>query len=191
MKKSEYENLNARYKEIEPYMARAQAGDQRALETGGTLLYPLMRSYVMVQALRAGLPPDQASDILQESMLGVVRSLSSWDGRSFQGWSCAIARNKIIDQLRANTRHRHDEFSEYNTGAGSDSGYRALEARQVLSDAFGQVKLHHPEVAGPYLLGDVASQMAPRFGTQQTAVRVQINRDMKRLRAHIAGLERE
>ncbi len=42
-----------------------------------------------------------AEDVLQEAMLGMLRSIANYDGRvSIRAWSFAILRNKVIDQIR-------------------------------------------------------------------------------------------
>jgi RNA polymerase sigma-70 factor, ECF subfamily len=46
-----------------------------------------------------------AEDVLQEAMLGMLRSICNFDGRvSIRAWSFAILRNKIVDQIRKNGR---------------------------------------------------------------------------------------
>lgn len=46
-----------------------------------------------------------AEDVLQEAMLGMLRSIGNYDGRvSIRAWAFAILRNKIVDQMRKSGR---------------------------------------------------------------------------------------
>jgi RNA polymerase sigma-70 factor, ECF subfamily len=46
-----------------------------------------------------------AEDVLQEAMLGVLRSISKYDGRvSLRAWAFAILRHKVVDQIRKQGR---------------------------------------------------------------------------------------
>src|SRR5215471_15631884 len=58
-------------------------------------------------AIKAGLPDEDARDIVQETILAVAKQLreSGYDNAksSFKTWLCLITRRRIIDHLRQRT----------------------------------------------------------------------------------------
>ena len=84
-------------------IARAQASDALAWERISELYGPLVYGW----ARRAGLAPDDASDVMQDVFQSITRSLTHFrrdrPGDSFRGWLWTICRNKTRDlQRRAN-----------------------------------------------------------------------------------------
>ncbi len=82
-------------------MAAAQAGDRAALDT------LLRRHYDRVHAVcrRITGSGSDADDAAQEAMIGIVRGLRKFDGRSaFATWVYRIATNAALDELRRRRR---------------------------------------------------------------------------------------
>ena len=82
-------------------MAAAQAGDRSALDT------LLRRHYDRVHAVcrRIAGSRRDADDAAQEAMIGIVRGLAKFDGRSaFSTWAYRIATNAALDELRRRSR---------------------------------------------------------------------------------------
>src|SRR3569832_2123481 len=97
-------------------MRSAMAGDDGAyhrLLKAGT---PVLRAASRRGLARAGQPPDQAEDIVQDILLAVHLKRHTWDAEApFAPWLFAIARNKLIDQLRRRGRRvfvNIDDFAE-------------------------------------------------------------------------------
>ena len=82
-------------------VAAARDGDRRALDT------LLRRHYDRIHAVcrrLAGSTRD-ADDAAQEAMIGIVRGLPRFDGRSqFSTWAYRIATNAALDELRRRKR---------------------------------------------------------------------------------------
>ncbi len=82
-------------------MAAAQAGDRSALDA------LLRRHYDRVHAVcrRIAGSNRDADDATQEAMIGIVRGLAKFDGRSaFTTWAYRIATNAALDELRRRGR---------------------------------------------------------------------------------------
>src|SRR5829696_9779462 len=82
-------------------VAAAQAGDRRALDE------LLRRHYDRVHAVcrRIAGSARDADDAAQEAMIGIVRGLPRFDGRSqFSTWVYRIATNAALDELRRRKR---------------------------------------------------------------------------------------
>ncbi len=82
-------------------VAAAQAGDRHALDR------LLRRHYDRVHAVcrRIAGPGRDADDAAQEAMIGIVRGLARFDGRSaFSTWAYRIATNASLDELRRRRR---------------------------------------------------------------------------------------
>ena len=82
-------------------MAAAQGGDRSALDR------LLRRHYDRVHAVcrRIAGSDRDADDATQEAMIGIVRGLAKFDGRSaFSTWAYRIATNAALDELRRRRR---------------------------------------------------------------------------------------
>jgi RNA polymerase sigma-70 factor, ECF subfamily len=82
-------------------VAAAQAGDRSALDA------LLRRHYDRVHAVcrRIAGSNRDADDAAQEAMIGIVRGLAKFDGRSaFTTWAYRIATNAALDELRRRGR---------------------------------------------------------------------------------------
>ncbi len=91
-------------------LARARAGDDAALEK----LFRHFEAPIYTLARRLTRTPHDAEDVLQETFLEVVRSISRFRGDgSFAGWIRRVAASKALMRLRAReARPVEDELSE-------------------------------------------------------------------------------
>src|SRR5438552_15732516 len=97
-------------------MRSAMAGDDAAYHRLLKAVTPVLRAAARRGLARAGQPPDQAEDIVQEILLAVHLKRHTWDsGAPFAPWLFAIGRNKLIDMLRRRGRRvfvNIDDFAE-------------------------------------------------------------------------------
>lgn len=83
-------------------LARVRAGDRLAFEQ----VYRWFERPVFTLALRICGDRDEASDVLQETMLKVIDRIGDFRGDSpFWGWLRQIAVNEALMKLRRNRRH--------------------------------------------------------------------------------------
>ncbi|MBJ02180.1 MAG: hypothetical protein CMK00_04825 [Planctomycetes bacterium] len=84
-------------------MRRVAERDMAAAEELARMLGPGL----FTGARRLVSDEQQAEDICQEALLGILRSSGSYDGRvPLQAWAFAILRNKVVDALRKAGRER-------------------------------------------------------------------------------------
>jgi RNA polymerase sigma factor (sigma-70 family) len=91
-------------------VARAKAGDEAALEN----LFRHLEAPVYTLARRLTGTPHDAEDVLQDTFLEVVRSISRFRGDgSLEGWIRKVATSKALMKLRQRaSRPREEEFSD-------------------------------------------------------------------------------
>jgi RNA polymerase sigma-70 factor (ECF subfamily) len=84
--------------EVEELVRRAQAGDVRAFETLVAAHLPLVRRFARAFSRN----DDEASDLAQEALVKVYRSIRSYRFQSaFSTWLYAIVRNVFLDGARS------------------------------------------------------------------------------------------
>lgn len=95
-------------KDVATNLLRQMAGgSEPALQS----FYQLFHARVYAFALRRLGNPTDAADILNEVMLQVWRSAALFEGRSqVSTWLLGIAHHKIIDNIRRNKRHVHEDI---------------------------------------------------------------------------------
>jgi len=102
---------------------RAKAGDRDALNR----ILAAARPRMLAVALRVMRNPDDAEDVVQESLLKVCRSLTRFEGRSaFGTWLHRIVVNTSLDRLRR-PEARHD----WTLDGGDDEDRRAEPVRAI------------------------------------------------------------
>src|SRR3954451_4740625 len=86
-------------------MRSAMAGDDAAYHRLLKAVTPVLRAAARRGLARAGQPPDQAEDIVQEILLAVHLKRHTWDSEApFAPWLFAIGRNKLMGMLRRRGR---------------------------------------------------------------------------------------
>jgi RNA polymerase sigma-70 factor, ECF subfamily len=95
---------------LERVRAREPRAWERLVELYGPVVYEWAR--------RAGVEPNDAADVVQETFRSVLKSVGAFrrnaPGDSFRGWLWTIARNKIRDRAR---HHRVEEGAAGGTSA--------------------------------------------------------------------------
>jgi RNA polymerase sigma-70 factor (ECF subfamily) len=101
-------------------MRAANQGDAAAYHRLLAALAPALRSLARRGLGRAGLPVEDAEDVVQEILLAVHLKRHTWDASlPFGPWVHAIARNKLIDAMRRRGRRIHvpiDDVAETLAG---------------------------------------------------------------------------
>ncbi|MGB7915625.1 MAG: sigma factor, partial [Rhodomicrobium sp.] len=82
-------------------MRAANAGDNQAYRRLLEALTPFLRMVVRQGFARAGLSGSEVEDVVQETLLAIHLKRQTWDAEQlFTPWVRAVARNKLIDNLR-------------------------------------------------------------------------------------------
>jgi RNA polymerase sigma-70 factor (ECF subfamily) len=155
----------------------AAAGDADAM----TALLERHFDYVHAICLRALRDPAAAEDARQETLLRIATRIRSFDHRSsFRTWVFAIARNVVLNELRA--RRREPVPSAGRSAAVADPG-RGLDARLDLMAALDQLPPARREVIVLRYLCDLPyEEIAEVLGIPLNTVRTRLRRALGNLR---------
>ncbi len=178
--KTPVSDLEARCKEL---MLRGLAGDASAHRV---LLGELSVALRPFFARRLGTSAEQAEDLVQDTLIAVHTRRASYDATyPVLPWVFAIARYRLIDfarKRRIRMTEPLDEASEIADGSASESPGAARDVERLLAElpvrqreAIDLVKLKGLSVA----------EAAERIGQSPSAVKVNIHRGLKALRAFI------
>ncbi|PYO95398.1 MAG: RNA polymerase subunit sigma-24 [Gemmatimonadetes bacterium] len=156
-------------------VARAQAGDEAALET----LYRAFETPVYHLIRRILRRPEDAEDVLQETFLEVVRSIKQYRGEGYLwGWIRKIATTKALMRIRRDsvreTETMDDEHGKPGMHVGANIDLeRAFERLSETSRAV--VWLHDVE-------GFTHEEIAEQMGKTVSFSKSQLARAHARLR---------
>ncbi|MGH7355630.1 MAG: RNA polymerase sigma factor [Candidatus Rokuibacteriota bacterium] len=169
-------------------MARASADDQRAFAE----LYERHRRVVFTFLLHVTGARQVAEDLLQETFLRVWRGRAGYRASGeFRAWLFTIARRLAVDRFRRQGLVWEDDPAALETAVSVDAPDRRAEARDELARlqrALDQLPPAQREVVLlARLVGAGAEEIAWVTGSTPGAVRVQLHRALRRLRALLDG----
>jgi RNA polymerase sigma-70 factor (ECF subfamily) len=167
-------------------MRQAVAGDDEAYHRLLRQVAPVLRAAARRGLARAGQPPDQSEDIVQEILLAVHLKRHTWDVNApFAPWLFAIARNKLIDALRRRGRRifvNIDDFAETLADAPSAPTMPASEVAAQLQTLPQRQREVLQSIA---VEASSIKQTAERFAMSEGAVRVALHRALSSLTAKL------
>jgi RNA polymerase sigma-70 factor, ECF subfamily len=175
--------------QLDDVLDRARSGDESAFSTIFRELQPKVLRYLQVQA------PEYADDVSADTWLDVARALGGFHGdySAFRSWVFAIARNRLVDEVRRNGRrplHLVESPADLETLAGlvgstvPDAGSRAeaYEATQQAIAAIRRLPADQAEVVMlRVIVGLSAAEVALLIGKPVGSVRVLAHRGLRRL----------
>ena len=176
------------------WMRAAQDGDRQAYAA-------LLRDCVpMIQqvARRRGVAADRIDDVVQDVLLAVHRARHTYDpDRSFTAWLGAIAVRRAIDVLRRHGRHERREVQgspAYENHPDPDAGpAQRLEQKhraRLLGAAVAELPVGQREAVEQLALQERSlSEAAAATGRSKGALKVNLHRALKALRARLGGSE--
>lgn len=175
-------------------VARAQAGERRAFSALVGLHQAFIRGYIAARVFDAAV----VDDLAQEAFVAAYRELGKFRrGEPLRAWLTAIARHHIFNHfrgvLRAGRRHggaRDLLFAERELGTlGGDADGAGVD--RALAALEGCLHKLAPEasrlVAEHYVEGRSMASIAAAGGRKENAVRMQLLRIRKALRACLDG----
>ena len=174
----------------------AQNGDPKALsELAGTI-----RPHVERQLARYPVSDEDRRDLLQSTLMQVVRKISSFRGdANFSTWLFRVTANEALMMMRSQRRHRArlvagldmEELGAIaDAGAANDSASHAVtnerdarvrEALEELPESYKSVVIAHYH----HDLG--LQEIADRLNITESAVRSRLHRARSRLRNVLAN----
>jgi RNA polymerase sigma-70 factor (ECF subfamily) len=180
---------------IEPAtLEQAANGDPAALRTLITLLKPRIEK----QLLRYPLAEEDRRDLVQATLMQVIRRVGSFRGdSSFSTWLFRVTANEALMMMRSQRRHRarlvegldledlgslpaandaSDDQRAENSAAANERDARVRQALEELPAGYrAVVALHYHQDLGLH-------EIAARLDTTESAVRSRLHRARSRLR---------
>jgi len=174
-------------------IARAQSGEEAALEQ----LIVRIRPHVERQLLRYPVSDEDRRDLLQMTLLQVVRRLASFRGdSSFSTWLFRVTANEALMLMRSQRRHRArlvegldlDDLGSlppFRFPADDSHEARARsECETVLRDALAELPEDYRHIVVAHYHEDQGLQeIADELRVTESAVRSRLHRARSRLRA--------
>jgi RNA polymerase sigma-70 factor (ECF subfamily) len=177
-----------REQDVEALVERAQAGDRDAL---GAIYDRLAGRVYRFALFRVGSPAD-AEDLMQRTFLKMIEALPRYRQRGlpFEAWFFRLARNSVIDHLRARRTHRPlESIAEVHSPLLSPeaSAELAVEFRR-LEEALRRLTPIQQEVIGyRFMAGLGAREIGLVIGKREGSVRALQFRALEALRRSLGG----
>jgi RNA polymerase sigma-70 factor (ECF subfamily) len=175
--------------ELSAWMRLAQQGDAQAysrlLARVNAMLVTFVRNTLQ---RRASWAAQSADDIVQEVLLGLHAKRHTYDpGQRFLPWFYAIARYKIIDALRAQSRRRADVEldEELVAGLGADDGPASLAGVDARALIDGLPEKQREVLTLVKLEGLSVREAAARTGYSASDIKVTVHRAIKSLQKRL------
>lgn len=180
-------------------LTRALDGDIDALNT----LVSDLRPHVERQLLRYPVADEDRRDLLQTTLMQVVRRLGSYRGdASFSTWLFRVTANEALMMMRSQRRHRarlvegldFDDLAslpamnDWDTDARGDLGAANRERDARVRTALLELPEDYRDVMLAHYHDDLGLQeIADKFALSESAVRSRLHRARSRLREILEG----
>lgn len=169
--------------DVEALVERAQAGDGDAL---GAIYDRLAGRVYRFALFRVGSPAD-AEDLMQRSFLKMIEALPRYRQRGlpFEAWFFRLARNSVIDHLRARRTHQPLEtLADAHSPEPSPEASAELTFEfERLEDALRRLTPIQQEVIGyRFMAGLSAREIGQVIGKREGSVRALQFRALEALR---------
>lgn len=175
--------------DLDQLMRASQSGDAAAHRQLLQHLSVRLRAYFRGRLRRCGVGVDEAEDLVQDTLLVLHTKRHTYDGSApVLAWSYGIARYKLIDHLRANSRAlRHVGIDEVVDDLPGEDGFAAVDTARELHRALATLPRHFRlPIEYVKIEGLSIAEAAARIGMSDAAVKVGIHRGMKRLAAALS-----
>ena len=167
-------------------MRSAMAGDGAAYHRLLKAITPVLRAASRRGLARAGQPPDQAEDIVQDILLAVHLKRHTWDVNApFAPWLFAIARNKLIDALRRRGKRVFVNIDDFAETLSEEPKAETASAAEVTAQ-LNTLPARQREVLQSIAVESASiKDTAKKFAMSEGAVRVALHRALASLTAKL------
>lgn len=167
-------------------MRSANAGDGVAYRRLLEAVTPVLRAATRRGLTRAGQPPDQAEDIVQDILLAVHLKRHTWKPDApFAPWLFAIARNKLIDALRRRGRRVFVDIDDFSDTIASPPAEDRVSASEVAVH-LGSLPPRQRDVLQAIAVDSASiKDTATKLSMSEGAVRVALHRGLASLAARL------
>ncbi len=163
-------------------MQLVQRGDRAACERLLSRVSEISRKYISGSLRRVGIAPEgRAEDIVQEVLLAIYMKRATYDpDHCFLPWMYAIAKYKLIDNLRTTKGNRSPvSLDAAPEPSHAPDFFDALDIEQLLTALPAKQRLLLGLVK---LEGFTAAEAAEKTGATESSVKVAVHRALKRLK---------
>ncbi|HVX37635.1 MAG TPA: sigma-70 family RNA polymerase sigma factor [Hyphomicrobium sp.] len=172
----------ARDAEWSTLMRAAIAGDEASYRKLLEDLSRMLRGIVRRGFAGVGVARDDVEDVVQDVLLAIHLKRHTWDPAMPLGpWLLAIARNKMIDDLRRRGRRPEIplDLTQFDIEGGDQQA--SIDAHDVSRVLNGLSERNREIVQAISIDGHSARDVADRLGMTEVAVRVALHRSLKAL----------
>ncbi|MDI7776324.1 sigma-70 family RNA polymerase sigma factor [Asticcacaulis sp. EMRT-3] len=161
------------------WMRAAQGGDAAAYRKLLTALHPWLLAY-----FRRRLRGSDGEDLVQMTLLSLHEKRHTYDSDApFLPWIAAVARHKLIDYVRKNSRHVHVELTE---ALGLDDGMQPDMAARDVAVLLRQLPKDQARIITLQKIDGLSVDEVSRLtGKSAASVKVIVHRGLKRLRGFV------
>lgn len=163
-------------------MRAAIAGDEASYRKLLEDLSRMLRGIVRRGFAGVGVARDDVEDVVQDVLLAIHLKRHTWDPTMPLGpWLLAIARNKMIDDLRRRGRRPEVplDLTQFDIEGGDQQA--SIDAHDVSRVLNGLSERNREIVQAISIDGHSARDVADRLGMTEVAVRVALHRSLKAL----------
>jgi RNA polymerase sigma-70 factor (ECF subfamily) len=183
-------------------LERASNGDSSALST----LVVALRPHIEKQLLRYPLSDDDRQDLVQSTLMQIIRRVGSFRGdSSFSTWLFRVTANEALMLMRSQRRHRArlvegldledlatlpaaNDAAAAAQGERADTNAAVSERDALVRAALDELPEDYRSVVALHYSEDLGLQeIADRLGATESAVRSRLHRARSRLRAILGG----
>lgn len=171
-------------------MASAQDGDAAAYRR----LLAEVAPFIRFVARRRGLDPAGSEDVAQDVLLTLHRVRHTYDpARPFVPWLLSIAYRRLIDLHRRDRRIRDQEtvvpdILETFADPSANAGVETSELNAWLRQAMSELPPKQRQALELVKLGELSvAEASARSGQSEGAIKVNVHRAIKSLRAILAA----
>jgi len=178
-------------------LEKASRGDSPSLET----LVVALRPHIEKQLLRYPLSDDDRQDLVQSTLMQIIRRVGSFRGdSSFSTWLFRVTANEALMMMRSQRRHRArlvegldledlgslpaaNDAGAYGLGHRADAHAAQSERDAIVRAALDELPPEYRDVVALHYHQDLGLQeIADRLGSTESAVRSRLHRARARLR---------
>jgi RNA polymerase sigma-70 factor (ECF subfamily) len=174
--------------ELRGLMIASLQGDALAHRTLLSTLSGHLRAFYRNRLVRAGRPPGETEDLVQEALMAIHTRRHTYDpDELLTPWVYAIARYKLIDHLRQTRSRLADVPIEDASSITAADEHTAAESNLDLTKLLHKLP-QKVRLAIEYvkIQGLSVAETAERCGISESAVKINVHRGLKALSASVA-----
>jgi len=152
---------------------------KRAYDEHGSLVYNYCRRSIGAA---------DAGDVTQEVFVAAWRAHDRFDADrgSLRGWLMGIARNKVVDRIRHNSRRPQVANADVEDRPAVDADVDRMSDRMVLASAFDELPERSRQLIELSFYQQLThSEIAERTGVPLGTVKSDIRRGLARMKRHL------